>query len=466
MNSKLNLIAKQAEQDKKRKFTSLIHHINEDNLLQCYSELKRNRACGIDGVTLESYGEHLEENIKCLVERLKSKTYRPKPVKRVYIPKAGKGEMRGLGIPSLEDKLVQLMVKKLLENIYEADFLDCSYGFRPRKSCHDAINDVDKTVMTKPINYVVEVDIRKFFDRVSHYWLLRCLEERVSDPNMLWLVRRFLKSGIVESGQYIGSNLGAPQGGIASPLLANIYLHYVLDLWFEKIFKSTARGYVKLIRYCDDFVVCCENKRDAEEFLIKLKDRLAKFNLEIAEDKTGIVKFGRQAWKRWRRGGEKPGSFTFLGFTHYCSTSRRGKFIMGHKTSKDNLRRKLRDTRDWLKKVRNQVKLKEWWEILKLKLSGHYRYFGISGNFHCLDQFYRQILSMAFKWINRRSQKKSMNWTRFLNYLELNPLPRPQIYHNLYTLSPGGKCLIEEPRVGKPQAWFCGGYHSDETYYK
>jgi len=357
-------------------------------------------------------------------------------LRRVYIPKAGKAEKRGLSIPSLEDKLVQLMVKKLLEKIFESDFLDCSYGYRPGLSCHQAINDLDKTMMTKPINYVVEVDIRKFYDNVSHYWLQRCLEERISDPNLLWLVRRLLKSGIIEEGQYIGNKVGAQQGSIASPLFSNIYLHYVLDLWFGKIFKSTARGYVRLTRFCDDFVVCCESRKDAEEFLALLEERLEKFNLEVAEDKTKIVKMGRIAWKRWRRGGDKPGSFTFLGFTHYCSTSRRGKFIMGHKTSKDNLRRKLKETRDWLKRIRNQVKLKEWWQVLKAKLAGHYRYFGISGNFHCLKQFYNQTLSLAFKWINRRSQKKSMNWRQFLNYLEVNPLPRPRICHNLYTLSP------------------------------
>jgi len=433
---KLKLIAQRAKQDKKVKFTSLAHLINEESLAACYRELKKNKACGIDGVTVEAYGAKLEENLRELVRRMKDKRYRPKPGRRVYIPKSGRRGKRPLGIPSVEDKLVQLMVKKILEAIFEQDFLDCSNGFRPRRSCHRAIDQLDKVVMTKPINYMVEVDIEKFFDRIKHYWLLRCVEERVADPNFLWLIRKFLKAGIVEEGKWLKSPVGTPQGGVISPLLANIYLHYVLDLWFEKRFRPKAKGYVQIIRYCDDFVVACESRKDAEQFLVELRERFSKFGLSLSKDKTKIVQFGRRAWKRSKVTGEKLTTFNFLGFTHYCMTSRRGKFIVGHKTSKQSLAWKLREIKEWLKKVRSMLPLRDWWPILKAKLIGHYNYFGISGNVRCLRQFYRQVISMVFKWINRRSQKRSMIWEKYQRYLQWYPLPTPVIYHSIYTLSP------------------------------
>ena len=433
---KLKLIAERAKQDKKVKFTSLAHLINEESLAACYRELKKDKACGIDGVTVEAYGEKLEEGLKGLVKRMKEKKYRPKPVRRVYIPKPGRSGKRPLGIPSVEDKLVQLMVKKILEAIFEQEFLECSNGFRPGKSCHKAVDQLDKVVMTKPINYVVEVDIEKFFDTVRHYWLLRCIEERVADPNFLWLIRKFLKAGIVEEGKWIKSEMGTPQGAIVSPLLANIYLHYVLDLWFEKRFRPRAEGYVQMIRYCDDLVVVCESRRDAEQFLEELGERFSKFGLKVSEDKTKIIEFGRKTWERSKETGEKLKTFNFLGFTHYCTTSRRGKFIVGHKTSKQSLSYKLRETKEWVKKVRSMIPLKEWWPVLKAKLIGHYNYFGISGNMRCLRQFYGQVISMVFKWINRRSQKKSMNWRHYQGYLQRYPLPTPKIYHTIYTLSP------------------------------
>ncbi len=432
MQVKLNQIARRAKQDKRLKFTSLIHHVNEANLAECYQELKRNKACGIDGETVEAYGKNLKERLSQLVESMKSKQYRPKPVKRVYIPKAGKNEKRGLGIPSVEDKLVQIMLKKILEQIYEVEFLDVSYGFRPRLSCHDAVKALDKAVMTKPINYIVEVDIKGFFDNVNHYWLQRCLEEKIADRNLLWLVRKFLKAGVVEDGKQLATEVGTPQGGVISPLLANIYLHYVLDLWFKKEIKSQAGGHMELIRYCDDFVVCCESEKDAKNFLELLHTRLEKFGLQASEEKTKVLKFGRQVWKQAQRRKEKVETFNFLGFTHYCGKSRQGYFVIGHKTSKVNLSLKLKETKEWLKKIRNKLRLKEWWPVLKSKLTGHYNYFGVSGNYRCLTKFYQSIFWMVFKWINRRSQKKSMNVDQYQNYLQWNPLPTPRICYALY----------------------------------
>lgn len=436
MKEKINLITDKAKRDKRLKFTSLIHHINEENLAQCYRELKRDRASGIDNLTVEEYGQNLMENIRHLMVRLRTKSYRPKPVKRVYIPKAGKpGEKRGLGLPSVEDKLVQIMVKKLLEAIYETDFLACSYGYRPNRNGIQAIDKLDKVVMSEPVHFIVEVDVRKFFDTIDHFWMQRCLEERIADPNLLWLVRKILKAGYVEEGQHHASDQGAMQGGNLSPLLANIYLHYILDVWFEKKIKSQARGYMELTRFCDDFVVCCESERDAKEFLNQLKERFEEFGLNLSTDKTKVIEFGRQSWNRWKKSGKKPKTFNFLGFTHYVSTSRRGHFVMGHKTSRKNLRGKIQETSEWLKKVRNKLRLRNWWPVLKAKLTGHYSYFGISGNFRCLYQFYYEVRKEVFKWINRRSQRKSMTWEQYQQYLQWNPLPTPKIYHSLYTLT-------------------------------
>lgn len=432
MLDKLKLIAKKASQDKRLKFTSLIHHFNEANLASCYQLLKRDKACGIDGETVESYGENLVERLAELVRKLKSKQYRPQPVRRVLIPKPGKDEKRKLGIPAVEDRLVQLMMKQLLEQIYEADFKGFSYGFRPGRSCHQAVNALDKAVMTKPVNHIVEVDIRKFFDEVNHYWLQRCLEERVADRNFMWLVRRVLKAGVMEEGKVTPTTVGTPQGGQCSPLLANIYLHYVLDLWFEKRVKPQAEGYMEMVRYCDDYVVCCETESDAKNFLEGMRKRFATFGLRVAEDKTKILAFGRNVWYQRQKRKEKVETFDFLGFTHYCKKSRKGKFIMGHKTSKTNLSRKLKETKEWLKKICNYLPLKEWWKTVQLKLLGHYNYFGISGNYASLKKFYRAIGRMLFKWINRRSQRKSMTWSRYRQYLEMNPLPKPRICYELY----------------------------------
>ncbi len=436
MIGKLKQIAERARQDKKIKFTSLYHHINVESLAACYGELKKGKACGVDGVRVEAYGAKLGENLKDLVERLKTKRYQPQPVRRVYIPKPGKAELRPLGIPTVEDKLVQIGLKKLMEAIFEQDFLESSNGYRPNRSAQTAVNQLDKVVMTKGINHIVEVDIKRFFDEVQHETLMAAVAKRVSDPNVLWLIRRFLKAGIMEEGKYIDSEEGTPQGGVISPLLANIYLHYALDEWFEKEYKLRAKGYVQLIRYCDDFVVACQEKEDAEGFLKELEERLKGYGLRISPEKTKVVEFGRRLWKRSQGTGEKVPTIDFLGYTHYCTASRRGKFIVGHKTSKKRLASGLRGVKEWLKKVRNMFAMKEWWGTLKAKLRGHYNYFGISGNMRCLKQFYGRVKSMVFKWINRRSQKKSMNWPKYMQYLKWNPLPTPKIYHSIYTLSP------------------------------
>lgn len=434
--SKLKLIAEKAKWDRKLKFTSLAHHINGESLALCYKQLKKNKACGIDGVTVEMYGSKLETNIADLVNRLKNKKYKAHPVRRVYIPKAGKDELRPLGIPSVEDKLVQIALKEILEVLYESLFMGCSHGFRPGRSCHTAIKEIDEAIMTKQVNYVVEVDIRKFFDTVDHDWLMKFLQERITDPNLLWLISKHLKAGIMECGSWKETDLGTPQGGIISPILANIYLHYVLDLWVELRFKPESKGYVQLVRYCDDFVVLCESQRDAEIFLALLQERLTKFNLKISQEKTRIVKFGRQAWLQAQRGKEGMPTFDFLGFTFYCAKTRTGKFGLRLKTAKKSFSRKIRSVKEWLQDIRNLLPLKEWWPCLKAKLIGHYNYFGVNGNMRSLRKYYHRVVSLVYKWLNRRSQKKSMNFKQFMNYLLWNPLPTPRITYSLWGLQP------------------------------
>jgi group II intron reverse transcriptase/maturase len=434
MATKLTTLTMRAKEDPKLRFTSLIHLLNEDFLVECFGELKQNKAPGIDGVRLEEYGVSKDANIKDLIGRLKSWKYRPQPTRRAYIPKTD-GNMRSLGIPSIEDKIVQMGVKKILEAIFEVDFLDVSYGFRPNRNCHQALDTLDKAVMTKPVNAVVDMDIEKFFDTIDHKWLMRCLEQRIADRNLLRLIGRFLNAGVMEDGTCIETDKGTPQGGILSPMLANIYLHYIVDLWFERHVKRQLKGYVCLIRYADDFVVLFQNEDEARQFSEMLRQRLDKFGLKIAKDKSRVLEFGRCAWQNAQHRGKKVGTFDFLGFTHYCDRTRYGKFKLGRKTASTRFRQKMKAANLWLKKVRNLVELKQWWQILRKKLIGHYNYYGISGNMPQIRKFYQRILTFVYKWINRRSQKRSYNWKQFCCFLKYNPLPRPKIYHVTYTLS-------------------------------
>lgn len=433
-------IASKAKEDPKCKFTSLVHLINEEFLKECFRELKKGKSPGIDGVTIREYAKKLDENISDLMVRLKAKQYRPQPVLRVYIPKPN-GDKRPLGIPAVEDKIVQMAIKKILEAIFEQDFIDSSYGFRPNRSCHDALKKLDKTIMKGPVNFVVDMDISKFFDTVDHKRLMECLKQRIVDPSLLRLISRFLKSGIMEEGKFFETDMGTPQGGILSPILANVYLHYALDLWFENEVKPQLFGYAQLIRYADDFVVCFEKEAEARAFADALRQRMNEFGLTISKEKSKIIEFGRCACTRAMRYGWKCETFDFLGFTHFCDKTRRGKFKLGRKTSRKKFIQKMKDMNIWLKSIRNRIELKEWWKILGLKLLGHYRYYGMSGNIRSLRNFYHQVVKLAFKWINHRSQKKSYDWDHFHRFLLFNPLPKPKIYHSLYTLDTLRMCF-------------------------
>jgi len=438
-STKLLSITRRAREDPKCRFTSLAHLLNVDFLRECFRELERDKAPGIDGVTVEEYGVNLEENLRDLVERLKAKRYRPQPVRRVYIPKTD-GSKRALGLPAVEDKIVQAGVKKILEAIFEVDFADVSYGFRPRRNCHLAIEALDKTIMNRAVNYVVDMDIEKFFDSIDHRWMMECLRQRVTDGSLLRLIGRFLRMGVMEEGKYIEADRGTPQGGILSPLLANIYLHYVLDLWFEKKIKRQVKGFAQLIRYADDFVVCFQAGTEAKAFSEQLKQRLEKFGLRVAENKSRVIPFGRFVWGKARKEGGKVATFDFLGFTFYCAESRQGRFWVGRKTARKKYVQKLKAMNQWLKDVRNVTELKAWWKVLRQKLAGHYRYYGIAGNKRAMMQFRDQTVKLAYKWVNRRSQKKSYNWAQFRRFLQYNPLPVPKIYHPFPVRLAGRHC--------------------------
>jgi group II intron reverse transcriptase/maturase len=427
MQTKLNLITNLARKDRGLKFNNLIHLINANNLKQCFRELKKNKATGLDGVTVEKYGMELDENVDLLMGRMKQWKYRPQPVRRVYIEK-NDGKKRPLGIPSVEDKMVQMCIKKVLDAIFEVDFLNTSYGFRVGRSCHQALNRVDKIIMQKPVNYVIDADIKGFFDNVGHKLMRRCLEQRISDKFFLRLMVRMLKNGVFEEGRIMKPEKGTPQGAVLSPVLSNIYLHYAVDIWLNRDIKRNTNGYVEIVRYCDDFVIMVEKEEDSKWIMEKLSERLSKCNLELSLEKSKVVRFGRSS------GGGRGKTFDFLGFTHFNDKTRKGYYKVGRKTAGKRLNKSLKEMNMWLKAIRNLVKAKEWWKILGSKMRGHFQYYGVSGNMLSINKFYLVVIRMVKKWLNRRSQKKKFNWVRYKLYLQRHPLPKPRIYHNFYTL--------------------------------
>lgn len=433
--TKLNLIAKKAREDKGLKFTSLIHHIsNLEHLLACFDDLKRGKAAGIDYRTKESYtSEEIRKALTQVVDKLRQRKYRPQPVKRIYINKENSTKQRPLGLPTVVDKIVQLACKNILERIYEPNFLNCSYGYRPNRDAHQALKAVNHLIMQKKVDWLIDADIKGFFDNLDHYWMMECLSQRIKDPRFKSLIFKFLKSGIMQEGKYYPTGQGTPQGGIISPILANIYLHYVLDLWFEKVAKQQINGEAQIIRYADDFIIALQYKDQAEKLLEMLKQRLAKFGLSLSEEKTRIIEFGRFAIENCQKRGEsKPKTLDFLGLTHFCSTTRDGRFKLAVKTSHQRIRRSIKAMNNYLKRARNLLKQKVIWEQLAVKLQGHYNYYGISGNYESIKQFYQRTILLTYKWLNRRSQKQSFNWINFCQYLNRYPLPKPRLMFQIY----------------------------------
>jgi len=431
VSTKLQRIAEKASADKDCQFTSLYHLMNKELLLECFTQLKGKAASGIDNITKDQYALNLDANLENLVERLHRMAYKPQPVLRVYISKPGSHKQRPLGIPSLEDKVVQAGLVKILQAIYEQDFIADSYGFRPERGCHDALRALSQTVEGEPINYIVEADIKGFFDNVDQEQLMSFMSHRIADKRILRLIKRFLKAGIQEDGRHKASDRGTPQGGVASPLLANIYLHYTLDLWFEKRIKRECRGYARIIRYADDYVVCFQIESDAKHFMEVMETRLEQFHLEVAPEKTQLLEFGKFAQSKAKSRGERAATFDFLGFTHYCSRSRNGQhFRMKRKTVSKRFTAKLVGYKEWLRANRT-LPTAQILETTAAKLRGHYAYYGVTDNSKSLNNFCYQVRRTLFKWLNRRGKRGCYTWEKFTKLLQLYPLPSPRITVNL-----------------------------------
>jgi RNA-directed DNA polymerase len=411
-------IAKKAESDKRYRFRNLYRELNEESILDSWRLLRKDAALGVDRVSAAEYETNLEENIHQLVERLKQKRYRARLVRRHYIPK-GDGRMRPLGIPAIEDKLLQLAVKRLLEAIYEQDFLSCSYGYRPRVGALEAVGQLTVKLQFGGYHHVVEADIKGFFDNLSHEWLMRMLAERIDDQAILRLIKKWLKAGVLDTdGKVLRPEGGTPQGGIISPILANVYLHYALDLWFERVFQRSCRGGAFLVRYADDFVCSFGREEEAQRFYGELEERLRKFGLKLAADKTRVIPFSR-----YRRGET---SFDFLGFEFRWGTDRKGQARLKRRTSRKKFRSSIKRVAEWCKKNRHR-RVGEQVKLLNVKLRGYYNYYGVRGNYASLDKFFYQVRRLHLKWLNRRSQRHSYNWAGYDELMQHFALAQPRI---------------------------------------
>lgn len=419
MQTSLRGIAERARRDRKARFRDLYRLLNEENLRDCFYELRKSAAPGVDGVTFEEYERDLDTNLADLVRRLVGKWYRAKLVRRKYIPKSS-GKLRPLGIPALEDKLLQMAVARVLEAIYEQDFLDCSWGYRPKRGAREASRVLAERLFRGRIGWVVEADIRGFFDSISHPWMERMLKERIADSAFLRLIGKWLKAGVLEEdGKVVHPATGTPQGGIVSPVLANIYLHYVLDLWFEHRVRKGAEGDVFMMRYADDFVCAFQFAADAMRFEKELRERLGKFGLSVADEKTRTLRFSRHKL-------EPNEAFAFLGFEFRWIKRRAGMAGVQRRTSPKRLRASVRAFTEWIRESRC-TRLSTTMATLRSKLSGYWNYYGVRGNMKMLNRFHRQCRALLFKWLNRRSQKRSCTWAELEAILQKFRIPGPRI---------------------------------------
>lgn len=432
MSTDLKRIGEKARNSPGLVFTSLYHHVTDiDNLRESYKAQDGRKAPGYDGVTKAKYGENLEENLQELSSKLKRMGYKPKPKWRKYVPKPGSDKKRPLGISCFEDKLVEHALKRVLEPIYETVFEEFSYGYRPGRRPHDCVRALGATIQQCKVSFVVEADIRGFFDHVNHQWLLDFLRIRIGDNRILRLILRMLRSGIMEDGLVKASEEGTPQGAVISPLLSNIYLHYALDSWFSQRVISGCRGEAYLFRFADDFVACFQYKREAEIFHRRLGEELNKYHLQLAEDKTSCIEFGRFARGNARQRGKKPKEFTFLGFTFYCGKTRGGGFKVKRRTSRKKLNHGLRKYTEWLRKARSELRKGELLRRARTRVLGHLNYYAITDNGEKCGIFLYYATKLLFKWINRKSQRRSYTWEGFNQVLKWVKWPTVKIRTNM-----------------------------------
>lgn len=427
-HSALERVRKAAKADKKRRFTALLHHVSVDRLREAYLASKKHAAAGVDGVSWQYYGEQLEENLRDLHARVHRGAYRAKPSRRVYIPKPD-GRQRPLGIVALEDKILQRAVVSVMNAIYESDFLGFSYGFRPGRGAHDALDALAVGITGKKVNWVLDADIRGFFDTIDHGWLIKFIEHRIADRRVLRLIQKWLRAGVMEQGKRTPTEVGSPQGATASPLLANICLHYALDLWVQQWRQRYGRGDIIIVRYCDDFVLGFQHDFDAQRFLRALRERLARFNLELHPEKTRLIAFGRFAASRRQEQGQSgaPQPFNFLGLTHCCGRSRTGKFMLQRHTMTARLRAKVQEIALELRRRRHDS-IASQGEWLGAVLRGHYAYYGVPTNIAALAVFRREITQRWRRSLLRRSQRRRLDWAR-MNRLVDRWLPTARIIH-------------------------------------
>jgi len=428
LQNALDRIRQAARRDRKLKFTSLWHHVYEiDRLREAYLGLKRQAAPGEDGRTWHDYGKNLEENLRDLSQRLIRGTYHARPVLRGYIPKED-GRQRPIGVPVLEDKIVQRATVKVLNAIYEEDFLGFSYGFRPGRSCHQAIDALAVGIQSRKVSYILDADIRGFFDSLDHEWLIKFVEHRIADPRVIRHVRKWLNAGVLEKGQRIEQEEGVPQGGSVSPLLANVYLHYVFDLWAEQWRHRHARGEVIIVRYADDFVVGFQHRSDADAFRVQLRERFRQFNLELHAEKTRVIEFGRFAREqRERRKEGKPATFNFLGFTHSCSKTQKGKFVVLRQTMSKRMHAKLKEIKLQLSRcIHAGIEATGQW--LRSVVQGYMQYHAIPRNLRAVHRFRHWVSKLWREALSRRSQKSTVRWDRMSQYIA-RWLPVPHVCH-------------------------------------
>lgn len=404
---------------------TLMNRVNETSIKEAHNRQIQNKAVGVDGITKAEYDEKLNENVADLIKRMKKFSYKPQPVRRTYIPK-GNGKMRPLGIPAYEDRLVQSVMAGVLNDIYEERFLDCSHGFRPGRNAHQAVQFINQSIMTKKVNYVLEADIKGFFDNVSHDWMMKFLEHDIADKNFLRYIKRFLIAGVMEGNERKESDKGTPQGGQISPILANVYLHYALDLWYENLIRKHCKGEVYYVRYADDFLMLFQNENEAQAVMNASKKRLARFNLEVAEEKTRILPIGRFK-------GTKD-DFDFLGFTFFNTHTRGGKYRLGVRTSKKKLKAKKQAAKKWLHDNMHQPIARTMQQIERA-LQGHFNYYGVSGNLEQIYKFWKYVKYGYYKVLNKRHQKGSMKYRDYLRIWNFY-ITEPHLTKDIWNWSP------------------------------